>query len=733
MPEEKNDKESLFLQKLAKEESLIRSRKKEVESRETKKSKKIKKLKSKKRVPAVAIFATTFILFLVVVVLLIFTLSIGGAENPVIQFFGQNEDTVKQFLLRLVNGAFGFLSVFLLILISTMLFFGFTRKKNELQKRSIAFLFSVVSLALQFVTILVWLGMYNFVSAIEVQTADQQGEIVMYIREGGEPIRIMPDQLSDKYSPLDLIFSVEDIVQNLPVEDISFYAWDFNGDGVVDHETPDAATEYRINRYGSHTITVLIYLLADDKDAEQIIEKTVSFEIPRGTFRAMPNTGPIPLEVAFDASQISQSYGSIISEYEWDFNDDNIFEELTFAPTNTHVFKKIGTYTINLRTVNQNQTIQNYSTTVTTTEEESPITVIIQTTPELPLLSENRLPVHEGSQVVFNAEESWSKTGEIVSYEWSFPDTNTKDSGALTTHTFYRLGEWDVDLLLQDEGGKQITKRIRVVVTEKPNVPQISLSTNPKLPNNSDFLEGKVPFTVSFDASRTTDPDGDDLTFEWDFNSDGRIDAQGEQVEHTYDIIGEYEVILAVRDGTGESDKEKVSIRVLPHELNPIIHADTESAHDPCIIELDGSLSYCTDCKILAYEWDFGDGNKTGLTSATVRHPYDEVGEYLVTLRVHTNDDVAETTKKILCLEKRSDACFTASRLSGSAPLKSRFDPSCTAGTIENWSWDFGDGETSQEQLPTHTFISPGIYPVELTIIDANKNIDTYVTEIIVK
>jgi PKD repeat protein len=40
-----------------------------------------------------------------------------------------------------------------------------------------------------------------------------------------------------------------------------------------------------------------------------------------------------------------------------------------------------------------------------------------------------------------------------------------------------------------------------------------------------------------------------------------------------------------------------------------------------------------------------------------------------------------------------------------------------------NWSWDFGDGNTSDEQFPTHYYISEGEFPVTLTVTDANGSV----------
>jgi chitodextrinase len=46
-------------------------------------------------------------------------------------------------------------------------------------------------------------------------------------------------------------------------------------------------------------------------------------------------------------------------------------------------------------------------------------------------------------------------------------------------------------------------------------------------------------------------------------------------------------------------------------------------------------------------------------------------------------------------------------------------------GSVEpyNWSWDFGDGNTSDEQFPTHYYITGGEFPVTLTVTDANGSV----------
>lgn len=61
------------------------------------------------------------------------------------------------------------------------------------------------------------------------------------------------------------------------------------------------------------------------------------------------------------------------------------------------------------------------------------------------------------------------------------------------------------------------------------------------------------------------------------------------------------------------------------------------------------------------------------------------------------------------------EARFTADRTSGPAPLAVQFT-STSRGDIDWFSWDFGDGNSSDEENPAHTFSVPGSYEVTLSV-----------------
>ena len=63
------------------------------------------------------------------------------------------------------------------------------------------------------------------------------------------------------------------------------------------------------------------------------------------------------------------------------------------------------------------------------------------------------------------------------------------------------------------------------------------------------------------------------------------------------------------------------------------------------------------------------------------------------------------------------DAAFSMSLTDGVAPLTITFTDS-SAGEITEWIWDFGDGSTSTDQNPQHTFVLPQLFEVRLVVHD---------------
>ena len=74
----------------------------------------------------------------------------------------------------------------------------------------------------------------------------------------------------------------------------------------------------------------------------------------------------------------------------------------------------------------------------------------------------------------------------------------------------------------------------------------------PRAVINADPIAGsEAPLEVTFDASDSINLDDDEITYTWDFNGDGEIDAEGVEVTHTYDELGQFTAVLHATDSEG--------------------------------------------------------------------------------------------------------------------------------------------------------------------------------------
>jgi PKD repeat protein len=116
----------------------------------------------------------------------------------------------------------------------------------------------------------------------------------------------------------------------------------------------------------------------------------------------------------------------------------------------------------------------------------------------------------------------------------------------------------------------------------------------------------------------------------------------------------------------------------------------------------------------ISWSWNFGDGNTSSQQNPS--HTYINPGNYTVSLTVSNSyGSDNETKSNYIHVDGPSPvADFYGTPTSGTAPLTVQFfDQSINSPT--SWSWNFGDGNTSSQQNPSHTYINPGNYTVSLT------------------
>ena len=252
--------------------------------------------------------------------------------------------------------------------------------------------------------------------------------------------------------------------------------------------------------------------------------------------------------------------------------------------------------------------------------------------------------------------------------------------------------------------------------------------------------EGVAPLAVIFNSGGSTDDLGIESYF-WDF-SDGRTSAN-QNPNLSFNTPGEYIVSLTVTDAGGLSDTDTVTIIVSEPNSNQapnaVASATPLSGNVPLEVTFTGSASTDDDA-VVSYAWNFDDGATS--TEADPVHTYTNVGTYSAELTVAdaegltSTDSVTITVTEVGNTNQAPVAVVSATPETGEAPLEVTFTGSNSTDddAVVSYAWDFGDGTSSTEADPTHTYTAPGTYTAELTVTDGEgltntASIDIEVTE----
>ncbi|CAN0389693.1 unnamed protein product, partial [Laminaria digitata] len=244
----------------------------------------------------------------------------------------------------------------------------------------------------------------------------------------------------------------------------------------------------------------------------------------------------------------------------------------------------------------------------------------------------------------------------------------------------------------------------------------------------ADTINGDAELLVNFTGSNSVDDVGVTSYF-WAF-TDGTTSNYGDPI-HTFVQPGVYNVELTVEDADSNSSTNSITITVTGEAPVAIASATPIIGALPLEVSFIGSTS-TDDIGIINYAWDFKDGNVSNEPDPT--HTFSTAGIYEVELVVYDQGGLFDTATVTIIVGQSPIANITANPESGDVPLEVSFTGSASTddGTIVNYAWDFKDGVTSTEPDPVHTFMTTGIYEVELTVTDDTGLTDTQSVTIIV-
>lgn len=238
----------------------------------------------------------------------------------------------------------------------------------------------------------------------------------------------------------------------------------------------------------------------------------------------------------------------------------------------------------------------------------------------------------------------------------------------------------------------------------------------------ANLMAGNAPLRVSFDGGGSSDPNGEALSYAWDFgNGSSATTATAVAV---YDRPGNYTATVTVRDSTGLRVHDSVVIRVSAPGNTPahptFIMSPATQLVAPQTIAFT-STATDDDGTVTSHTWDFGNGTTSTLATPSVT--YKTAGTY--TLRYSVTDDtgqVSSVSQEIhVATNQPPIAAAAVSPVSGVAPQRVTYsslgsqDPE---GRTLRYSWVFNDGTTSALANPSRYYTSAGTYTATLTVRD---------------
>ncbi|MEZ5334636.1 MAG: S-layer protein domain-containing protein [Methanolobus sp.] len=228
---------------------------------------------------------------------------------------------------------------------------------------------------------------------------------------------------------------------------------------------------------------------------------------------------------------------------------------------------------------------------------------------------------------------------------------------------------------------------------------------------------GEAPLSVDFDASSSINA----TDFSWDFG-DGNS-GSGAAPTHTYNSAGNYTVVLtATNSTTNETGNYQQSVNVSETVVTYTPVADFSYEIDGFTVDF---TEETTDAD--GWSWDFGDNESS--TNMNPSHTYAAYGEYTVVLTATnstsgTNDTYSESINVSEApITPVADFSYDIDDLT--------VDFTDESTDADEWSWDFGDNESSTNMNPSHTYSSYGTYDFELTATNTSSGeTDTYTDSI---
>ena len=476
-----------------------------------------------------------------------------------------------------------------------------------------------------------------------------------------------------------------------PDGEILSYRWEF-GDGAA---ADGAEVQYAWTRPGVFAVV----LTTTDNSGTPTARTSATFDVvvsAAPVAEAGPDQAVTASVVRFDGGGSTDPDGKV-TRWEWEFGDG----QTGSGRTVDHAYAAPGTYEVKLTVTDDSGAPLNI--------DDDRMVVTVNASPVADAGPD--LIVAPGQPVTLDATGSIDPDGAIDETLWTLGDGSVQSGERIET-SFDTPGLYRVALEVRDDFPTGPASDFDEALI-RVNAPPVAV-IGPDL-----LVEPGVP--VVFSALNSYDPDGTIGTWRWDFDDmDGPMEAAA--FARSFDVPGVVTVQLAVVDDSGAlnaTDRTAISVRV---NHPPVAEAGPDIGADTLFVDFDAGGSTDGDGDALRYTWDFGDGSPPQ-AGKTPRHAFPRSGRYPVTLTVDDGSGLGNavaTDATVVVIDAAPLAVAGGNRevCSGFPILFDAAQSTDPDGGRLRYSWDFGDGTSSDIVNPNKTYEHPGSYPVTLTVRD---------------
>ena len=383
------------------------------------------------------------------------------------------------------------------------------------------------------------------------------------------------------------------------------------------------------------------------------------------------NSGPTP-DFTFQVNGLEAQFTNTSAnglDYLWDFGDGSTSEG--FSPG--HTYETPGEYIVSLTATNECGMAT--TTNTVTLNLSAPVASFTVA----------------GSQGCAPLVVSFTNNSENAeNLSWSFPGGTPSSSNETNpTVTYETPGLFSATLVASNAAGSGALTLQNVILVGGP--PQGSFEYT--------IEEATVMFT-------NTTENADNYT--WLFG-DGNT-SNSPDPEHTYSQGGDYSITLLATNECGTDTLEQM-ITLSGAAPTPNLSASIDTGCAPLSVTFDGGVPGT----VTNWQWAFPGGMPDSSTEPNPTVVYQQPGMYDVNLTVgNAFGENSQEETGLITVVGIPEASFTYDIQELSLLLANT-----STGEGLSYSWDFGDGNGSEEENPQHTYAEAGEYTVVLTVSNA--------------